>query len=123
MLGAWAISGRGEDAISILEGIKNSFSNVEYIACNKDGTVDFQEIKSIAEKSEIIVAVVGETREMSGEASSRSHISLPLYDEELLKELYKTGKPVVAVLVNGRPLAIPWVAENIPAILEAWHGG
>lgn len=80
-------------------------------------------IKSIANQSGVIVAVVGETKEMSGEAASRSDISLPAEQEELLRALLKTGKPVVTVLVNGRPLAISWVSEHIPAILEAWYGG
>lgn len=123
MLGAWAISGQGEDCISVLEGMKANFDSVVYEACIKDNKVDIDDVTKIADQCEIIVAVVGETKEMSGEAASRADISLPQEQEELLKALYKTGKPVVAVLVNGRPLAISWVSEHIPAILEAWHGG
>lgn len=118
MLGAWAINGRDEDCISILEGMKTNFEQLI-----KDNKVDLDGIKSISEHSEVIVAVVGETKEMSGEAASRADISLPVEQEELLRVLYETGKPVVAVLVNGRPLEISWAAEHIPAILEAWHGG
>lgn len=123
MLGAWAISGQGEDCVSILEGMKASFDSLTYESCIKDNKVDVDAVTKIAEQCEVIVAVVGETKEMSGEAASRADISLPEEQEELLKALYKTGKPVVAVLVNGRPLAISWVSEHVPAILEAWHGG
>lgn len=123
MLGAWAINGRDEDCVSILEGMKEKFENLIYEPCIKDNKVDLNKVKNIADNSEVIVAVVGETKEMSGEAASRADISLPAEQEELLRVLHETGKPVVAVLVNGRPLAISWVAENISAILEAWHGG
>lgn len=123
MLGAWAINGRDEDCVSILEGMKERFENLLYEPCIEDNKVDLEKVKNIADNSEIIVAVVGETKEMSGEAASRADISLPAEQEELLRVLHETGKPVVAVLVNGRPLAISWVAEHIPAILEAWHGG
>jgi len=123
MLGAWAINGRDEDCVSILEGMKANFENLTYEACIKDNKVDLNMVKNIVDQSEVIVAVVGETKEMSGEAASRADISLPIEQEELLRALVKTGKPVVAVLVNGRPLAISWVSEHIPAILEAWHGG
>lgn len=123
MLGAWAINGRDEDCVSILEGMKEKFESLLYEPCIIDNKVDLDKVKNIADNSEVIVAVVGETKEMSGEAASRADISLPAEQEELLKALYKTGKPVVAVLVNGRPLAISWIAEHISAILEAWHGG
>jgi len=103
--------------------MKANFENLTYEACIKDNKVDLNMVKNIVDQSEVIVAVVGETKEMSGEAASRADISLPIEQEELLRALVKTGKPVVAVLVNGRPLAISWVSEHIPAILEAWHGG
>ena len=71
----------------------------------------------------MIVAVVGELVSMSGEASSRADITLPGCQREMLKKLMETGKPVVAVLMNGRPLALEWEAEHIPTIVEAWHLG
>src|SRR5690606_29358153 len=73
--------------------------------------------------ADVIVAVVGESQGMSGEAASRADISLPGRQEDLLKALKETGKPLVVVLMNGRPLAIPWVHENADAILEAWFPG
>jgi len=123
MLGAWAINGRDEDCVSILEGMKERFENLLYEPCIEDNKIDLEKVKNIADNSEIIVAVVGERKEMSGEAASRADISLPAEQEKLLRVLHETGKTVIAVLVNGRPLAISWVAEHIPAILEAWHGG
>ena len=77
----------------------------------------------IAKKSDIVILALGEDFNMTGEASSRSTIVLPGVQEDLAKEILKMGKPVVVVLMNGRPLAIPWLAENVPAILEAWYLG
>ena len=71
----------------------------------------------------MIVAVVGETDAMSGEASSRADTTLPGKQREMLQKLLASGKPVVTVLMNGRPLALQWEAEQLPAILEAWHLG
>ena len=67
--------------------------------------------------------VVGEAAEMSGEASSRSVLDLPGRQLDLVRAVHAAGKPLVVVLLNGRPLTIPWIAENVPAILVAWHGG
>jgi beta-glucosidase len=77
----------------------------------------------IAKSADVIVAAVGEAAEMSGEASSRTNIEIPETQRELLKALLKTGKPVVLVLFTGRPLALKWEQENIPAILNTWFGG
>jgi len=67
--------------------------------------------------------VVGERQEMSGEAASRADIGLPGIQSELVRQIYAAGKPTVLVLMNGRPLTIPWEAEHIPAILETWFLG
>jgi beta-glucosidase len=74
-------------------------------------------------KADVIVAVLGESQGMSGEAASRSDISIPESQENLLKALVLTGKPIVLVLMNGRPLTIPWEDAHVPAILESWFGG
>jgi beta-glucosidase len=71
----------------------------------------------------VVIAVLGEPAAWSGEASSRSDISIPAVQRNLLKALLATGKPVVLVLVNGRPLTLTWEDSNVPAILEAWNGG
>jgi beta-glucosidase len=71
----------------------------------------------------VIVAALGEASEMSGESSCRTDISIPDVQQTLLKALVATGKPVVLVLFNGRPLTLNWEAENVPAILDVWFGG
>jgi beta-glucosidase len=71
----------------------------------------------------MVVMVLGETPDMAGEAASRASLDLPGRQEELLKAVVALGKPVVLVLLNGRPLSINWAAENVPAILEAWEPG
>ena len=70
-----------------------------------------------------MIAVVGEKALMSGESRSRAQLDLPGVQEELIKELVATGKPVVVVLMNGRPLSIEWVDKNVSAILETWFLG
>lgn len=76
-----------------------------------------------ASKADVIVAVLGESCAMTGEAASRSMIGLPENQEHLLEELKKTGKPIVLVLMNGRPLTLPWEDQNMDAILETWFSG
>jgi beta-glucosidase len=78
---------------------------------------------NIAKNADVIIAVLGESSNMSSEPNSRSNINLPGRQEEFLKSLYSTGVPVVLVLMNGRPLTIQWAAENVPAIIEAWYPG
>jgi beta-glucosidase len=82
-----------------------------------------QEALNIASQSDIVIAALGESAEMTGESSSRSNIEIPQIQKELLAALLKTGKPVVLVLFTGRPLAIKWENENVPAILNVWFGG
>ncbi|MCD7972744.1 MAG: beta-glucosidase BglX [Candidatus Azobacteroides sp.] len=81
------------------------------------------EALKIAAQADVIVAAMGETSEMSGESSSRVNLDIPDTQKALLKELLKTGKPVVLVLFTGRPLTLTWEDENIPAILNVWFGG
>ncbi|WP_371724783.1 beta-glucosidase BglX [Mucilaginibacter sp. L196] len=93
---------------------------------DRDNRTDNQlraEAIKAAEKADVIVAVMGEASEMSGESSSRTDISIPDVQENLLKELVKTGKPVVLVLFTGRPLTLVWEDKNVPAILNVWFGG
>ncbi len=84
---------------------------------------EFEKAVSLARSSDVIIMVLGELEEMSGEAASQSTLDLPGRQLELLKTISGLGKPVVLVLINGRPLEISWAAANIPAILEAWHPG
>jgi beta-glucosidase len=83
----------------------------------------FQQAVEAARGADVVIAVMGELANMSGEAASRSSLDLPGRQEELLKAVVALGKPVVLVLLNGRPLSINWAAENVPAILEAWQPG
>ncbi len=76
-----------------------------------------------ARQADVVVMVLGENADMAGEAASRASLDLPGRQEELLKAVVALGKPVVLVLLNGRPLSIDWAAENVPAILEAWEPG
>ena len=83
----------------------------------------FQQAVETARGADVVIAVMGELANMSGEAASRASLDLPGRQEELLKAVVALGKPVVLVLLNGRPLSINWAAENVPAILEAWEPG
>ena len=79
--------------------------------------------RDAAEGADLVIAVMGETSGMSSEAASRAELGLPGIQEQMLEAAVGTGKPVVLVLENGRPLAIPWAAEHVPAILETWFSG
>lgn len=81
------------------------------------------EAVEVAQKADVVIAVMGEASEMSGESSSLTDISLPENQRNLLKALLETGKPIVMVLFTGRPLALKWEDENVPAILNVWFGG
>ncbi len=76
-----------------------------------------------ARQADVVLVVVGETAEMSGEAASRTSLDLPGRQMDLVRAIHQTGKPYAVVLMNGRPLSIPWIAENSPAILETWFPG
>ena len=122
--GAWAMAWKPEDCVSIRTGLEAAGANVRYYPCGgPEGELNDEEIELACREGDVIVAVVGETDAMSGEASSRADTSLPGRQRELLEKLLRSGKPVVTVLMNGRPLALQWEAEHLPAILEAWHLG
>ena len=122
--GAWAMAWKKEDCVSIRAGLAAAGADVSYYPCGGPaGEIDLAEADRACAAGDVIVAVVGETDAMSGEASSKADISLPGKQRELLARLLASGKPVVAVLMNGRPLALDWEAEHLPAILEAWHLG
>lgn len=146
MLGTWSASGDWSKSISVKEGINNAsggkvkviyakgcnlitdreflkkISGVDAIDSRSDDEM-ISEAITVAIDADVIVAVLGEPSEMSGEAASRSDIGLPGRQLDLLKALLKTGKPIVLVLMNGRPLTLEWENQNMTAILEAWHGG
>ncbi|MBK6620297.1 MAG: glycoside hydrolase family 3 C-terminal domain-containing protein [Saprospirales bacterium] len=129
LIGAWSGAGNGNDCISLLQGIQNKTAGSMQVrhamGCDFEGTDQsgFAAAVNLARQSDAVIVAVGEKAQMSGEAASRSDITLPGVQEELVKALVATGKPVVVVLMNGRPLAIPWIAENAPAVLETWFLG
>ncbi len=129
VIGSWTGDGKPEDAVTLLAGIKSKVSpqtTIRYAkGCevNDDSTSGFDEAVRIARDSDVVIVAVGESADMSGEAASRSSLDLPGRQLDLVKAIRATGKPVVVVLMNGRPLSIPWIAENVPSILETWFAG
>jgi beta-glucosidase len=149
MLGTWAVSGNRDLSIPVLDGMKNVAGadlHIHYAKganisddttfakkVNVFGTridIDKRSAKEMmdeaieaANKSDIIVAVIGEASEMTGESANRTEINIPISQIRLLKELKKTGKPLVLVIMSGRPLSLNWEMENADAILFTWHAG
>ena len=129
MNGNWIGDGRPEDPVTVLEGLKNKLGNsikIRYEAgCDTKctDTSGFDKAVEAAKASDFTILVIGEDGEMSAEAASRSNIDLPGRQLDLVKAIHATGKPYAIVLMNGRPLTIPWLAENSPAILETWFAG
>lgn len=149
MPGTWSVAAKFENAISILAGLQQVVGNnvkINYAKGsnlvsdsaledragmfgkslrrdNRSAETMIQEALEASKDADVIVAALGESAEMSGEASSRSDIRLPSVQQDLLKALLKTGKPVVLVLLAGRPMAIKWENDNVPAILNVWFGG
>jgi len=149
MIGNWSAAGDAAKAVTLLEGIKNKLgqgANVLYApgahittdanllskALQKpqleqnDTANSMQMLATALEqamKADVVVMALGESQGMTGEAASRSDISIPQSQRSLLEAIMATGKPVVLVLMNGRPLTLEWENEHVPAILEAWFLG
>jgi len=128
-LGPWNQQGDAKDVVSVLQGIKNKLNSNGKIlyeeGCSISGKEKsgFAAAVNAAQNADVVVLVLGESADMSGEARSRATLDLPGVQEELAKEIYKTGKPIVAVLMNGRPLTVKWLNDNATAILETWFLG
>ena len=149
MSGTWSVAADFDQAISIKEGVEEVGGDQVMIRYAKGANVYgdpelearvsifgkptgrderseaalIAEAVRIASQSDVVVAVLGEAAESSGESSSLTNIELPENQRNLMKALLKTGKPVVMVLLAGRPMAIKWEQENVPAILNAWFPG
>ena len=148
--GSWMVFGHTPAAVTVLQGIRArlpeaqvtyapgpeirreivSFfddmmpgANPKPVQTPEQAEAAFQTAVATARAAEVIVMVLGEKADMAGEAASRASLDLPGRQEELLEAVVALGKPVVLVLLNGRPLSISWAAENVPAILEAWEPG
>lgn len=152
MLGSWSGAGRHQQTVTLRQGMQQALgaeakllyalganltgnqSIIDYLnrfnwaetEVNPDPRNAEQllaEALEVAQKADVIVAAVGESRGMSHESSSRTQLTLPDTQKALLKALKATGKPLVLVLMNGRPLALEWEQENADAILETWFSG
>ena len=149
MPGTWSVAAVMNKYPSLIEGLKdvaggkariltakgsNLMSDAEYEeratmfgrTLHRDNRTDkelLDEALAVAAKSDVIVAALGESSEMSGESSCRTDLEMPDTQRVLLQELLKTGKPVVLVLFTGRPLVLNWEQENVPSILNVWFGG
>ena len=129
MLGSWTGDGEAADVVTLLAGIRAKVSPSTEINYAKGCDIDSDSAEGIdeavraARKSDVVIVAAGESAAMSGEASSRSSLDLPGRQLELIKAVQATGKPMVVVLMNGRPLTINWIAANTPAILETWFAG
>ncbi len=149
MLGTWVVAGDWTKSVSVKEGLTNALGNQVSIRYAKGANISddtafakrvnvfgteididaksseqlIKEAVDITNQSDVIVAVMGEAADMSGESSSRADIGLPESQQKLLAELAKTGKPIVLVLINGRPLTLVNESKQATAILEAWAPG
>ncbi len=128
MLGSWAGNGDAKDAVTLRAALQQRLGDKLIYAQGteilSDSSAGFAEAEAAAQKSDLVVLALGESGPgMTGEATSRTHLGLPGNQEQLLEAVAATGKPVVLVLFDGRPTAIPWAARHVPAILEAWFPG
>ncbi len=128
LLGSWHAAGDVTKVVSLLESLKKSLPNVQISyseACTTSGNdgSKFPAAIKLAWESDLVIMAIGENYQQNGEAASRSDLNLPGVQQELLEKVVATGKPVVVVLMAGRPLTITWMAEHIPAILNTWHLG
>jgi len=149
MLGTWAVSGDNQLSVPVLDGIKNMIGSAVNVLYAKGANISddtslvkkanvfgekididkrspqelINEAVTTANNADVIVAVIGEASEMSGESASRSDIGLPESQKELLKALVKTGKPLVLVIFSGRPLTLTWESEIATSILQVWFPG
>ncbi len=130
MLGFWNVPWPdNSDVVTLYEGLQQkvgSASKLLYAQGYSIGDTNrsyFDEALQIAKQSDVVIMHVGEKRDMSGEAKSRANIHLPGVQEELIKLLHATGKPIIVLISAGRPLIFNWTADNIPAILYTWWLG
>jgi beta-glucosidase len=149
-MGSWSLAGNIGQTVTILEGLRKKLGPAVTINYTKgveiergqpsifdeqfsspkptlktqaERDAEFQHALEAVKKSDMSVLVMGETQDMSGERASRSTLTLPGKQEELLEAAVATGKPIVLVLLNGRPLNITWASQHVPAILDAWYPG
>jgi beta-glucosidase len=149
MTGTWSVGADNAQSVSLLKGLTDAIGNNGKLVYAKGANLEddeemqkrqtmfgkdiardgrtaeqmIQEAISISADADVIVAALGEGAESSGESASKSDIDIPYAQKRLLKALLATGKPVVLVLFNGRPLTLSWETENVPTILDVWFAG
>lgn len=149
MTGTWSVGADNTQSVTLLKGLTDAVGNNGKVLYAKGSNLEddeemqkrqtmfgkdierdgrtaeqmIQEAINISAEADVIVAALGEGAESSGESASKSDIDIPYAQKRLLKALLATGKPVVLVLFNGRPLTLTWEAENVPAILDVWFAG
>lgn len=149
MPGTWSVAANFDKAVSLYTGLKEAVGSKAKILYARGSNLDqdslfeeragmfgkslrrdpcsaeemIQEAVEVAKQADVVVVAAGESSEMSGESSSRADISIPKVQQDLLKALAKTGKPIVLVLFTGRPLTLLWENANIPSILNVWFAG
>jgi beta-glucosidase len=145
--GSWTFANNPDENVTVVEGLRrvtspgpefgyapgvqisrkipSMLSSPKHAALwtEEQAKAEFAKAVNLAQNADLVIMVVGENQDMSGEQASRSSLSLPGDQEKLLEAVVATGKPVVLVLLNGRPLDISWAASHVPAILEAWYPG
>lgn len=128
MLGTWVLFGQADDAETVLDGLRaylndTQFTHTPGCPIRAAAPADLDAAVAAARDADLVLLVLGEGANMSGEARSRAELGLPGRQQELVDAVAALGKPTVAVLMTGRPLAIPRLAEQVDALLVAWHGG
>jgi len=130
MVGAWGGAGRDPDIITIRQALEDRAHKSGGTLLYAKGTeiddssqTGFADAVKAAQQADVIVAALGESNEMSGEAGSRAYLDLPGNQQQLLEAVAATGKPVVLLVFSGRPLVLDWAAKNVAAIMEVWFPG
>ena len=128
-LGPWHTQGQAADVVTVLQGIKAKVPAAPQMlyaqgsGIEDSSTAGFAAAVAAARQAKVAILVLGERGDMSGEAASRSSLDLPGVQQQLLEAVAATGTPVVLVLMNGRPLILPWASDHVPAIVETWFLG
>ena len=148
-MGSWSLAGHPADTVTVLEGLKQRFPTTKIqstkgveiyreqrsifddqfpdpkptLTTDAEKKAEFDRALDMVRNSDVTVMVLGEAQPMSGERASRASLLLPGKQQELLEAAVASGKPVVLMLLNGRPLDITWAWQHVPAILEMWYPG
>jgi beta-glucosidase len=151
IMGSWSLAGHPEDTVTAIEGIRKRLATTgakvlwtkgveiergqesifddqfpspkPVLKTDAEKKTEFSHAIDLVKQADVAVMILGEAQTMSGERASRSSLTLPGKQEQLMEAVVATGKPVVLVLINGRPLNITWASQHVPAILDVWYPG